>query len=138
LSGPEATASAKCAVIVADDAGFAAADPVVFSEPWQAQAFAIVVELNQRGVITWAEWAEALATEVGRPEAVADGSDYYTRWLAALESLLNRKGVAAQQDVDATAAAWQRAAHATPHGQPIALENDPASPHTHGRSAKAL
>ena len=28
-------------------------------------------------------------------------------------------------DVDAVAAAWERAAHATPHGKPILLENDP-------------
>ena len=35
------------------------------------------------------------------------------------------KGVAGKGDIDALAAAWERAAHATPHGKPILLENDP-------------
>ena len=42
-----------------------------------------------------------------------------------LETLLASKGAAATPEVDAMAAAWERAAHATPHGQPIVLENDP-------------
>ena len=32
----------------------------VFSEPWQAEAFALVVALHERGLFSWAEWAEAL------------------------------------------------------------------------------
>ena len=39
--------------------------------------------------------------------------------------LLASKGLAAKADVDTLAAAWERAAHATPHGKPILLENDP-------------
>ena len=56
-----------------------------------------------------------------------DGSDYYEHWLVALEKLLASKGVAPTPEVDAMAAAWERAAHATPHGKPILLENDPRS-----------
>ena len=67
----------------------------------------------------------ALSAEVKKPEAAADGHDYYDRWLAALEKLLVAKGVAQTPEVDALAAAWERAAHATPHGKPILLENDP-------------
>ena len=44
---------------------------------------------------------------------------------AALEKLLAARDVARPADVASVAAAWQRAAHATPHGQPILLENDP-------------
>jgi hypothetical protein len=33
--------------------------------------------------------------------------------------------VTAGLDIESRAAAWTRAAHATPHGQPIVLENDP-------------
>lgn len=105
--------------------GERAGEPGVFEEPWQAQAFALVVALNERGVFTWTEWAQALGREVGRPDAAPDGSDYYARWLAALERLLAQKGIAGASEVQATAAAWQRAAHATPHGRPILLENDP-------------
>ena len=60
-----------------------------------------------------------------KPDAASDGSDYYEHWLAALEKLLAAKGVAATSEVDTLAAAWERAAHATPHGKPILLENDP-------------
>ena len=100
-------------------------DEPVFAEPWQAEAFALVVALHERGLFAWSEWAEALSAEVHRADAAPDGHDYYEHWLRALEKLLARKGVAPAGDVDALAAAWQRAAHATPHGKPILLENDP-------------
>jgi nitrile hydratase accessory protein len=104
------------------------ADGPVFAEPWQAQAFAMVVALQNRGVLTAGEWAQALGAEIR--EAVAaggcrDGSDYYERWSAALERLLVAKGLTSQTVVAERAAAWSRAAEATPHGQPIRLENDP-------------
>ncbi|WP_181763401.1 nitrile hydratase accessory protein [Mesorhizobium sp. B2-4-15] len=97
----------------------------VFAEPWQAEAFAMTVALHEKGLFSWGEWAQALSAEVKKPGAAADGHDYYEHWLAALESLLASKGLAAKPDVDAMAQAWERAAHATPHGKPILLENDP-------------
>jgi nitrile hydratase accessory protein len=97
----------------------------VFAEPWQAEAFAMTVALNERGLFSWAEWAAALSAEVKRPDAASDGSDYYDCWLRALEKLLAAKGVAGSGDIDRLAEAWQRAAHATPHGKPILLANDP-------------
>ncbi|WP_425475537.1 nitrile hydratase accessory protein [Mesorhizobium quangtriensis] len=102
-----------------------ALDAPVFAEPWQAQAFALTVALHERGLFSWSEWADALSAEVKKPDAATDGSDYYERWLAALEGLLASKHLALRSDVDAVAAAWERAAHATPHGKPILLENDP-------------
>jgi nitrile hydratase accessory protein len=101
------------------------ADAPVFAEPWQAEAFAMVVALNQRGLFSWSEWAGALSAEVKASDAAPDGSDYYERWLRALEKLLAAKGVAGKSEVGTVAAAWERAAHATPHGKPILLENDP-------------
>ncbi|TSE12629.1 nitrile hydratase accessory protein [Mesorhizobium intechi] len=103
----------------------AGVDAPVFAEPWQAEAFAMTVALHDRGLFSWGEWAAALSAEVKKPGAAADGHDYYEHWLAALESLLASKGLAAKPDVDAMARAWERAAHATPHGKPILLENDP-------------
>jgi nitrile hydratase accessory protein len=100
-------------------------DAPVFAEPWQAQAFGLAVALHQRGVFTWTEWAAELSRQVARPGAAQDGSDYYQHWLATIEALLSQKGVAAPQLVAEMSASWQRAAHATPHGQPILLENDP-------------
>jgi nitrile hydratase accessory protein len=96
-----------------------------FAEPWEAQAFAIVVALHDRGLFTWTEWAAALSVEVRSPGAAADGHDHYEHVLHALEALVTAKGIADTADVDALTAAWQRAAEATPHGKPILLENDP-------------
>ena len=106
---------------------FGPQDAQTFAEPWQAQAFAMVVALHERGAFSWSEWAAALSAEVHRADAARDGGDYYEHWLAALEKLLAAKAVADRSEVDALAAAWQRAAHATPHGKPILLENDPAA-----------
>jgi len=103
-------------------AGF---DEPVFAEPWQAEAFAMTVALHDKGLFSWSEWADALSAQVKKPGAASDGHDYYEHWLAALETLLAAKGVAGKSDVDTLAAAWERAAHATPHGKPILLENDP-------------
>ena len=44
-------------------------DTPVFAEPWQAEAFALVVALHERGLFSWAEWAEALSREVKKPGA---------------------------------------------------------------------
>lgn len=99
----------------------------IFREPWEAEAFALVVALQDRGVFTAVEWADALGKQVHGDHAAEDGHDYYEHWLAALESLLAAKGLASPEAVSDIAAAWQRAAHATPHGRPILLENDPRS-----------
>lgn len=100
-------------------------DDPVFSEPWQAEAFAMTLALHDKGLFTWGDWTETLSSELKKPDVAADGSDYYDCWLRALEKLLAAKDVAAPDHVDRLAAAWRRAAHATPHGKPILLENDP-------------
>jgi len=122
LNTPETESASGSPFRLPDGSG---PDAPVFAEPWQAQAFALAVALHQRGVFTWSEWAEQLSKEVAKPGAAQDGSDYYQHWLAAIEALLSQKGVAAPQLVAEMSASWQRAAQATPHGQPILLENDP-------------
>jgi nitrile hydratase accessory protein len=96
-----------------------------FDEPWQAHAFALTVHLHERGLFGWDEWAKALSAELHGGQAADDGSDYYAHWLKALEALLAAKGIADAGTVSMVAEAWARAAHATPHGKPIMLENDP-------------
>jgi nitrile hydratase accessory protein len=100
-------------------------DPV-FAEPWQAEAFAMTVRLQERGVFSWSEWAEALSQELYRPGRRADAGDYYECWVAALTRLVSELSIASMQDIDRLTSSWQRAAEATPHGQAIRLENDPA------------
>ena len=93
------------------------ADGPVFAEPWEAQAFAMAVKLNEAGVFGWGEWAETLGAELkAHPQR-----PYYESWLAALERLVEAKGVMSGAERLARVEAWDRAAKATPHGQPIEL-----------------
>ena len=101
--------------------------PRTFTAPWQAQVFALAVDLNARGAFTWAEWAAVFGRELHAPDAADDASDYYARWLRALVDLLVSKGITSRAEIEALTEAWQRAAHATPHGQPILLANDPGA-----------
>ncbi|KQP89820.1 nitrile hydratase [Methylobacterium sp. Leaf113] len=93
----------------------------VFAEPWEAQAFALVVALHDRGLFDWTEWAEALGAETRRTGQGAD----YAAWLATLEGLLAARGIAAPERLAERRDAFARAAAATPHGEPIRLANDP-------------
>lgn len=102
-------------------------DTPAFDAPWQAQAFALAVALADAGHFSWAEWSQALGARLNGPNAAPDGSDYYDHWLENLVALLTVKGLALPQTIDTTALAWQRAAVATPHGEPIALSNDPSA-----------
>lgn len=96
----------------------------VFAAPWEAQAFAMTLALYEGGLFTWSEWAAALAREIKTAQQGGDqdsGSTYYRHWLAALERLVAEKGIAAEAVLAEWRAAWDRAARATPHGQPIVL-----------------
>jgi nitrile hydratase accessory protein len=99
-------------------------DGPIFREPWEAQAFAMAMSLHQRGVFTWPEWAATLANEIRRAQAAGDpdtGETYYHHWLNALERLVAEKGVADPATLTRYHDAWERAAEATPHGDPIVL-----------------
>lgn len=96
----------------------------VFSEPWEAQAFAIVLRLSEQGVFQWSEWTAALAEEIRRAKSDGDadlGDTYYQHWLAALERLLLEKTVLDATALDSRIAQWRRAYLNTAHGQPIEL-----------------
>ena len=99
-------------------------DGPVFREPWEAHAFAMALTLHDRGVFTWPEWASALATEIKRAQAAGDpdtGETYYRHWLATLEHLVAKKGVATPETMHRYRDAWDHAADRTPHGAPIEL-----------------
>jgi nitrile hydratase accessory protein len=96
------------------------ADGPVFAEPWQAQAFALAVQLNAEGAFTWPEWAEALARELAS-DPTDDGSRYYHYWVAALEALSIRRGLSSTAEMATRKAAWVAAYERTPHGKPIEL-----------------
>ena len=96
----------------------------VFHEPWQAQAFALALSLQERGVFSSTEWAATLGDEIKKAQGRGDpdtGETYYHHWLAALERLVAAKGLADVQTLDRTREAWRRAYARTPHGSPIEL-----------------
>jgi nitrile hydratase accessory protein len=75
----------------------------VFAEPWQAQAFAIVVELTDKGVITRDEWARQLGETLSAAEARGEtdtGRHYYDHWLATLERIVIAKDIAATDELE--------------------------------------
>ena len=106
-------------------------DGTIFAEPWQAHAFAMAVQLHERGLFTWPEWAAALSAQIAAAQAAGDadlGDTYYRHWLAALESLVTAKGAARADELARCARAWDHAADRTPHGQPIVLRPDDYGP----------
>ena len=88
---------------------------MTFDEPWQAQAFALAVTLQDRGVISEAEWSQALGAEI----AAAPDAPYYDCWLAALERLVGP--LSDPGTLERYRHAWAHAAARTPHGTPIEL-----------------
>ena len=101
----------------------------VFAEPWQAQAFALTLNLHEAGHFTWSEWAETLGAEIEAARARGDpdlGDTYYQHWLAALERLAAQKGLVSRGDMGVRKAAWKQAYLHTPHGEPVVLGVDAA------------
>lgn len=96
-------------------------DAPVFEAPWQAQAFAMTVALHERGAFSWAEWTQALGATLAAAGPADDGSHYYEHWLATLEGIVAAKGLTSTFELVDRRDAWDRAARATPHGEPIEL-----------------
>lgn len=70
---------------------------LIFAEPWEARAFAIIVKLAQAGHFAWGDWVDCFSQEVARATAAeatgAPAKTYYEQWLDAAETLLVAKGV---------------------------------------------
>jgi nitrile hydratase accessory protein len=102
------------------------ADGPVFHEPWEAEAFALALQLNERGLFTWREWAATLGDEIKKAQAAGDpdtGDTYYHHWLATLERIVGAKGLADSKVLTRTRDAWERACARTPHGISIELQS---------------
>jgi nitrile hydratase accessory protein len=102
-------------------------DGPVFRAPWEAEAFALALSLNERGVFTWKEWAATLADEIKKAQTAGDpetGETYYLHWLATLERIVAATGLANADVLSRTVQAWRCACARTPHGAPIELRPD--------------
>jgi nitrile hydratase accessory protein len=87
----------------------------------------MTLALYRRGLFTWPEWAATLSEEIKRAQAAGDpdrGDTYYRHWLNALERLVSEKGATDPASLVRYRDAWDRAAHRTPHGQPIELRTE--------------
>jgi nitrile hydratase accessory protein len=96
----------------------------VFKEPWEAQAFALVVALHEQGLFSWKEWAAVLSEQIAAAQGEGDpdlGNTYYQHWLAALETISKRKKLSDTDELQQRKSAWISAYLNTPHGQPIEL-----------------
>lgn len=109
-----------------------------FEHPSHAQAFAMVVRLNETGLFAWDEWVEIFSEEIKRaPAGPGESPDqaYYRQWVSAMNHLLISLGILTEGDVAERAAVWRQAYLNTPHGEPIALVNATCIPrHTHHHS----
>ena len=97
---------------------------VVFDEAWHAQALGLADSLVEAGVISAAQWAEALGEalrQAERAQAPDDMNTYYTAVVSALEALLQHAGAVSAPEAEARKAQWERAYINTPHGQPVEL-----------------
>jgi len=77
-----------------------------FSEPWEAEVHALATLLSDRGLLTWPDMS---------------GRTSYLELLAALEEVAVDRGLTSADELGSLRAAWDRAAHRTPHGTPIEL-----------------
>jgi nitrile hydratase accessory protein len=96
----------------------------VFSEPWEAQAFGLVIALHQQGLFSWDQWASALSEEIRKAQDQGDpdlGNTYYQHWLCALEKMLRLQGICSDAEMAARKSQWISAYENTPHGKPIEL-----------------
>ena len=92
----------------------------VFAEPWQAQAFALVLQLHARGAFTWDHWTRTLSAQLrARSDENENGSRYYECWLSALEQIVNELGLIDLPTLAARKDAWAEAYRRTPHGTPV-------------------
>lgn len=90
----------------------------VFDEPWQAQAFALTITLNERGLFDWPDWAELLGAQI----ATAPATPYWNHWMNALETMTAKLDIADSQSIDHRTQQWHEAAARTPHGEAIILD----------------
>jgi nitrile hydratase accessory protein len=98
----------------------------VFSEPWQAEIFAMTLSLYEKGIFSWSEWAAQLTQSIQAAQDDGDpdlGDTYYLHWLDALEKMVVSKGIGAADQLTQLYTEWETAANTTPHGQTIELPN---------------
>ncbi|MGI9402675.1 MAG: nitrile hydratase accessory protein [Rhizobiaceae bacterium] len=99
-------------------------DSPVFCAPWEAQAFAMAVALNEEGLFSWKEWADVLGDVIAQDTGKTPAEDYFHLWLDALERIIKMKAAASDKEISVRRAEWEHAVATTPHGKPIVLNSN--------------
>lgn len=94
-----------------------------FQTPWEARAFAMVVQLSEAGLFTWSEWVGVLSkniAEAARDEAAGGRPRSYGElWISAAEALLIEKNITSSEQLQARRlACWPMSSahlHPSPH-----------------------
>lgn len=77
---------------------------LVFDAPWEGRSFGLALALHERGLFEWEEFRQRLISSI----AAQQTSDYYERWLRALEQLLVEKGICRPEEVAARVGEFTR------------------------------
>ena len=97
-----------------------------FTEPWQAEALALVVALQEAGRISPDDWSATLSEEIENARSAGnpvDGTADHIHVLAALERLILARGLLGAEELGRRRHEWEEAYHHTPHGQPVVLSH---------------
>ena len=104
--------------------GDRARDGRALSEPWEAEALALSIALQEAGHFTAQEWSAALGAEIRRPgpgDGAAEANGSSQNLLNALERLVCDKNLVDREGLRARRREWEDAYRNTPHGQPVKL-----------------
>lgn len=98
----------------------------VFTQPWEAQVFALAVTLSSQGLYSWREWTDTLGDELAQTAGDAEllkGTRHYLHWITALERIVVARGIVDEQALAFRKGQWIEAYGSTPHGQPVKLRS---------------
>ena len=75
---------------------------LVFDKLWEGRTFGMAVTLSDQGVYPWRDFRSSLVDVISACDAAGDTTtQYYERFLAALENLALERGLVAKDELDA-------------------------------------
>lgn len=102
-----------------------------FEHPWEIRAFALAVTAHSELRFDWSEFQSALVSSIqgwegDRPGSTDRSWSYYQHWVAALESVIARRGLLAAAELDKQTehvlAQPPNRNHHEAHTEPIAVD----------------
>ncbi len=100
LSCEQDSVGAEVAYMAGDEAVPRKNGELVFDAPWQGRAFGMAVALHEESCYPWDDFRERLVEQIAGAEAQGEEPEYYQRWLAAFEALLDSRGIVTREEVE--------------------------------------